>query len=109
MSDPQTVPPHLHKPAISDYVYGFVLAIILTVIPFAMVAFGEIDRVPTLVLVTILAVVQMVVHFRFFLHYSTDRTPMEAKIALAFSVGIGVILIAGCIWIMSDLHYRMMP
>ncbi len=103
------VPSHLHRPAINDYFYGFILAIILTVIPFAMVAFGDIDRGPTLVLVTILAAVQMVVHIRFFLHYSTARTPLEARIALAFAVGIGVILIAGCIWVMSDLHYRMMP
>ncbi len=103
------VPPHLTRPHLTDYVYGYIFAIILTAFPFAMVAFGNIARTETIVIVTIFAVIQMGFHIRFFLHYSNERTPLEARIALFFAALMGVVMLAGCIWVMSDLHFRMMP
>jgi len=103
------IPPHLRKPDLEDYLYGFILAVILTVIAFSLVAFGGISKGQTLVLVTALAIIQIAVHLHFFLHYSKKRTPIEARIALALSIFIGMVLVAGSLWVMADLHHRMMP
>ncbi len=104
-----TVPHHLRKPELSDYLHGFALAVILTVVPFSLVAFGGISKSETLIIVAALAVIQMAVHLHFFLHYSRHRTPIEARIALALAIFVGMMLVGGCMWIMTDLHYRMMP
>lgn len=103
------IPFHLRRPHLNDYVNGFLLAVILTVVPFVLIAFTAIEREPAIIMIAALAVLQMGVHLRYFLHYSTKRVPIEASIALALAVFMSVVLIAGCIWIMVDLHYRMMP
>lgn len=103
------IPFHLRKPHISDYINGFLLAVILTVIPFATIAYSDIERGPALLMVTVFGVLQIGVHLRYFLHYSTKRVPLEVTVALALAVLMGVVLIAGGIWVMTDLHFRMMP
>ncbi|MCA0422192.1 MAG: cytochrome o ubiquinol oxidase subunit IV [Proteobacteria bacterium] len=102
-------PVHLRRPHVSDYINGFLLAIILTVVPFGVVAFTDVERGPALLLIAGLAVVQVAVHLRYFLHYSTKRVPLEATIALGLAVFMSAVLIGGAIWIMTDLHHRMMP
>ncbi|MFV0295176.1 MAG: cytochrome o ubiquinol oxidase subunit IV [Hyphomicrobiaceae bacterium] len=102
-------PFHLRRPHGNDYAHGFLLAVILTFVPFIVVGFTDIERGPALVLIVVLAIVQIVVHLRFFLHYSTKRVPMEATVALGMAILMASVLIAGSIWIMSDLHTRMMP
>lgn len=103
------IPVHLRRPHLGDYANGFLLAVILTIVPFAIVAFTEIERGPALVMIAVLAALQMGVHLRYFLHYSTKRVPFEASVALALSLFMSAVLVAGCIWIMADLHHRMMP
>lgn len=103
------IPFHLRKPHVGDYVNGFLLALILTVIPFATIAYTGIERGPALLMVTVFAVLQIGVHLRFFLHYSTKRVPHEVTVALALAIFMAAILIAGGIWVMKDLHERMMP
>ena len=58
--------------------------------------------------IAILAVVQVVVHLRFFLHLDLKSTPRENVLALAFAVVLICIMIGGSLWIMLDLHERMM-
>ena len=48
-------------------------------------------------------------HLRYFLHYSTKRVPFEVTVALALAIFMAAVLIAGGIWVMTDLHIRMMP
>ncbi len=102
-------PPHLHKPDVNDYLNGFILAIVLTVFAFGLAIYAEIDRFETIMLVAALAFVQILVHIRYFLHYSTKRVPIEATVALVLASAIGIVLIAGCMWVIVDLHHRMMP
>ena len=58
--------------------------------------------------IAILAVVQVVVHLRFFLHLDLKSTPRENVLALSFAVVLICIMIGGSLWIMLDLHERMM-
>lgn len=109
MSDrDEDLPFFLHKPPIADYLTGFLLAIALTGVPFYVVAAGDVGKSGTFLIVTVFALAQILVHLRYFLHYSTKRVPLEATIALALAVVIGAIIIAGAIWVMFDLNYRMM-
>jgi cytochrome o ubiquinol oxidase operon protein cyoD len=91
-----------------SYVIGFVLAVVLTAIPFALVAFGAMPRIPTLVVVGIAAIAQVLVHLRYFLHLNLSTTPRENILAIAFASVLILILVGGSLWIMFDLHYRML-
>ena len=61
------------------YLKGFVLALVLTGIPFGLVAAGLLPPFTTLVVIAILAVVQVVVHLRYFLHIDLKSTPHAAS------------------------------
>lgn len=103
------IPFHLRRPHLSDYTNGFLLAVVLTVVPFAVVAFTDIERGPALTMIAVLALIQVAVHLRYFLHYSTKRVPIEATVGLTLAILMSAVLVGGCIWIMNDLHHRMMP
>lgn len=102
------VPFYLQKPKLKDYFTGFLLAIVLTAMPFWVVADKDGSKKSAMVLIAACAVLQMAVHLRFFMHYITKRVPIEATIALALAVMMGSIIIGGAIWVMYDLNYRMM-
>lgn len=102
------VPFYLRKPKINDYFTGFLLAIVLTAVPFWVVASGDVNKKSAMVLIAAFAVIQMGVQLRFFMHYMTKRVPIEASIALGLAIVMGSIIIGGAIWVMYDLNYRMM-
>ena len=95
---------HTHK----AYLTGFVLALILTAIPFALVWTGALSVMATLVIIAVTAIIQMLVHLYFFLHLNLRTTPRENLLALLFAGVLIFILVGGTLWIMFDLHYRMM-
>jgi len=91
-----------------SYVIGFALAVVLTAIPFAIVAFGLMPAFPALVVIAVLAVIQVFVHLFYFLHLNPRTAPRENLLALAFAAVLIFIMIGGSLWIMFDLNYRMM-
>ena len=52
-------------PKAGTYVTGFVLAVLLTAIPFAIVAFKLLPSMPALLVIAVAAIVQIGVHLRF--------------------------------------------
>jgi cytochrome o ubiquinol oxidase operon protein cyoD len=90
------------------YIAGFVLALVLTGIPFGLVVAGLLPRFTTLVVIALLAVVQVGVHLRYFLHLNQQETPRENVLALAFAAVLIFIMVGGSLWIMLDLDARMM-
>ena len=95
-------------PDLRAYLTGFVLAVILTAIPFALVYFKALSVGPTVAVIVVAAVAQVVVHLRFFLHIGLRNTPGENLLVLFFAIFLLAIMVGGSIWIMFDLHYRMM-
>jgi len=89
------------------YCFGGVMALVLTAIAFWLVAFGVLPPFERLVAVAVLAVVQIVVHFRFFMHISWRSHRDDLQLIL-FSSLIMFLMVAGTIWILSNLHERMM-
>ena len=81
-----------------SYLIGFVLAVILSAVPSQR----------TLLVIGIAAVLQVLVHLRFFLHINFTTTPRENILALVFTALLLFIMVGGSFWIMFDLHSRMM-
>ena len=94
--------------SIRPYLIGLAAALILTAIPFALVAMGSLPKHTTLVIIAVAALAQILVHLRFFLGLGFDSTPGENLIALAFATVLICIMVGGSLWIMFDLYARMM-
>ena len=90
-----------------SYLTGFALALVLTAIPFALVAAGALPRVPALTVIAVAAVIQILVHLHYFLHLDLTSTPRENLLAIAFAAILIFMMIGGSLWIMFDLHHRM--
>jgi cytochrome o ubiquinol oxidase operon protein cyoD len=89
------------------YMIGFVLAVLLTAIPFGLVATRALGPSSTMWIIAIAAVLQILVHLRYFLHLSLTNTPKETLLAVAFASVLIFIMVGGSLWIMIDLHARM--
>jgi cytochrome o ubiquinol oxidase operon protein cyoD len=57
----------------------------------------------------VLAIAQMGVHLVFFLHITSGPDNTNNVLALAFGLLIVILLMAGSLWIMSNLNHNMMP
>lgn len=90
-----------------SYSIGLALALVLTAMSFALAAWPLLDRQVSLAVIASAALVQALVHLRFFLRIDMHSTPRENLLALAFAVVLIVIMIGGSLWIMIDLHHRM--
>jgi cytochrome o ubiquinol oxidase operon protein cyoD len=93
---------------LKSYLTGLALALVLTAIPFALVAANPLPRSLTLVTIAIAAVIQILVHLRYFLHLDLTTTPRENLAAIVFAAILILIMIGGSLWIMLDLQHRMM-
>ena len=93
---------------IRAYIIGFGLALVLTAIPFALTATKALGLTSTLAIIAALAIIQIVVHLHYFLHIDFKSSPRENILALAFAAILIVLMAGGTLWIMFDLHYRMM-
>ena len=94
--------------SIRPYLIGLGLAFILSAIPFALVAASTLPRTTTLVAIAVAAVLEILVHFRFFLHVGFRSTPLENLAAMVFAAILIVFMVGGTLWIMFDLNHRMM-
>jgi len=93
-----------------EYMIGFGLSVILTIIPFWLVLAGGFDsRGMTIFIVIAFGVMQMLVHMIYFLHLNTKSEGGWIVISLAFTVLLVMIVIAGSIWVMFHLDSNMMP
>ena len=91
------------------YTIGLVLAVILTATSF-WAANTSLLWAPGIPLgLATLAIAQMGVHLVFFLHITTGPDNTNNVLALAFGVLIVTLVVAGSLWIMSDLNDNMMP
>ena len=98
---------HRYEQALRQYIVGFVLALMLTLIPFALVAWGALPGSVAILFVLICGLTQMVVQFRYFLHIDFTRQKREDLLLILFSTLLLAIMAGGTIWIMSNLAHRM--
>ena len=95
---------------LKGYVTGFVLAVILTAIPFYLVM-AKVFPSSTVTAIVILAfaAVQIVVHMVYFLHMNGKAEGGWTMLALVFTLVLVVITLSGSLWVMYHLNNNMMP
>ncbi|MEW9698725.1 cytochrome o ubiquinol oxidase subunit IV [Paenibacillus sp. SI8] len=92
---------HASHGSLKSYVIGFVLSIILTIIPLVAVMNHMLGKTGTLVLILIMAVLQFVVQLFFFMHVKEGENAKWNIMALIFGLVILLTIVAGSIWIMT--------
>nr|NIS42045.1 cytochrome-c oxidase [Desulfuromonadales bacterium] len=80
MLDPQG-----YRSELRTYLTGFALALVLTIVPFAMIVVGGLSAGLTMAVVGVLAVVQVVVHLRFFMGLDLSERKREDLDLILFS------------------------
>ena len=99
-----------HTGSLKDYLTGFVLAVILTALPFWLVMGKSFNSSATAAAVILgFAAVQMVVHMVYFLHMNTKSEGGWTLLALLFTIMLVVIALSGSLWVMYHLDHNMMP
>ncbi|MDQ6646146.1 MAG: cytochrome C oxidase subunit IV family protein [Pseudomonadota bacterium] len=97
---------HEERREFRSYVWGIGLALLLTLVPFALVHWAAVSRRDLLIVIGSFALVQMLVHFHFFLHIGLKQKREDLQLIL-FSALLLTIMVAGTIWIMASLAARM--
>ena len=90
------------------YAIGYALALALTGAAFAAVRWPSFAAGTTLAIVFGLALVQAVVHFRFFLHVSLARSARDDLLLILFAALIVILMVSGTLVILFNLRMRMM-
>jgi cytochrome o ubiquinol oxidase subunit IV len=96
-------------PRLLGYAVGLALAILLTATSFFIAGTDLVWQPSIPVAIVVLAIAQMGVHLVFFLHITTGADNTNNVLALAFGLLIVFLVIAGSLWIMSNLNHNMMP
>jgi cytochrome o ubiquinol oxidase operon protein cyoD len=92
------------------YATGFVLAVILTAIPFWLVMGKVFNNSGAAGIILLgLASIQIVVHMVYFLHMNGKAEGGWSMLAMLFTALIVVIVLSGSIWVMYHMNHNMMP
>ncbi|MFZ6845478.1 cytochrome o ubiquinol oxidase subunit IV [Undibacterium sp. RuTC16W] len=103
---------HMHADhgSLKTYATGFILAVILTAIPFWLVMGKVFDKSSTTGFILLgFAAVQIVVHMVYFLHMNTKSEGGWSMLALLFTGMLVFIMMSGSLWVMYHLNHNMMP
>jgi cytochrome o ubiquinol oxidase operon protein cyoD len=88
---------------------AFGTALVLTLAAFALVEMRYFARQTTVILIGSLGVLQVFVHFRYFLQLRLRAEARDRILTLAFAAVVGLLMAIGTLWIIADLKRRMMP
>ncbi len=91
-----------------SYVIGYGLALALTGAAFAVVHWPTFASATTFGIILALALVQMVVHFRFFLHIGLKTSARDDLALILFSALVITLMVSGTLVILFNLRARMM-
>lgn len=95
--------------SLKSYTIGFVLSIVLTIIPIVVVMNDLMSKTATFVTILIAAVLQFAIQLIFFMHLREEDSPRFNLISLVFGLVIIVTVVVGSIWIMlnnSVVHFH---
>ncbi|MDT9587080.1 MAG: cytochrome o ubiquinol oxidase subunit IV [Candidatus Arsenophonus melophagi] len=90
------------------YLIGFILSILLTIIPFLAVMYSTISHDAIFWIIISSAIFQILVHLVCFLHLNTSSHNRWNFIAFLFTILIIGIITIGSLWIMYNLNINMM-
>jgi cytochrome o ubiquinol oxidase operon protein cyoD len=98
---------------LTAYTIGFILSIVLTLIPYFLVQrhvhHATLSRPLVIVMIALFAVTQLGVQLVCFLHLDKGSQRRWNILVLLFAAIVVVVLVFGSLWIMHNLNYRMSP
>ncbi len=94
--------------SLKSYIVGFILSILLTIIPYYLVVNHGLAHDVTILAIVGLGVLQLLVQLVFFLHLNTSSEQRWNLMTFVFTVLILAIIVIGSLWIMWNLDYNMM-
>lgn len=96
------------KQELRSCLWGGGLALGLTALAFGLAVFKLLPFGVLMVVIGLLALLQVAVQFRFFLHIDLTRQKREDLQLILFTGLLILIMVAGSIWILASLDMRMM-
>ena len=90
------------------YLNAYFWALGLTLAAFGAAIMGGTNRGLALDVVVAAGLVQIAVHLRYFLHLGFGKSQRENLLIVLFATLLMSLMVGGSLWIMSDLHQRMM-
>jgi cytochrome o ubiquinol oxidase operon protein cyoD len=96
------------RPELRSYIWGAVLALVLTAAAFGLAVFKLLPITVLLPVIGVLALAQIIIQFRFFLHIDLSSSKREDLQLILFTGLLIFIMVAGSIWILWSLDARMM-
>ncbi|MEE8659116.1 Cytochrome bo(3) ubiquinol oxidase subunit 4 [Acetobacteraceae bacterium EV16G] len=90
-----------------DYLIGFLAATILTVIPFSLLWRNLLRGRDLLIAIAICGVIQVCVHFRYFLHVDFKRAHRDDLQLVLFTGLIVFLMVGGTIWVIGNEVHMM--
>ncbi|MBJ7553926.1 cytochrome o ubiquinol oxidase subunit IV [Marinomonas spartinae] len=94
--------------SVKSYLIGFVLSVILTGVPFWMVMTHTFANGPTYITIIILAVIQILVHMKYFLHLNFSEEGKWDTYAIMFAAVIIIMVVGLSTWLMYAANAMMM-
>lgn len=101
---------HFEPPQVTvkAYITGFAVCIIITLLAYTVAMTNSAGDMQALIIVGLLAILQAIVQLRRFLHLGDEFAPKWKLWLFVTMLVIGIIVVAGSVWIMNNLNYRMM-
>lgn len=106
--DKPTRAPYRHPGSAASYTVGFVLSLLLTLLPYFVVTDKVLDGWALTFYLIAFALAQLYVQLFFFLHLGRETRPRWNLLAFIFMILIVTILVFGTLWIMGNLNYQVM-
>jgi cytochrome o ubiquinol oxidase subunit IV len=94
---------------IRNYVIGFVLSLVFTIIPYYLVTGHVLTGTVLFGTIMAFALVQAAIQLLFFLHLGRERNPRWQSIFLLITIGGLFVVTVGTSWILFHLHANMTP
>lgn len=92
---------------LKSYTIGFILSIILTLIPYFLVTNHLSTGWIFVGIILLFAMIQLIVQMLFFLHMGKEARPRWKGFVFVTFVGTILIVVIASIWIMQHLNYNM--
>lgn len=95
-----------HARELRQYLWGYGLAIALTLVPFGLVNWSVLSPHGLYLAIGAFALLQVIVHFRCFLHIDPPKQKTDDLQLILFSGLLLFFMVAGTIWILASLATR---
>lgn len=93
---------------VKSYIIGFIISLVLTIIPFVIVAKHLLSNDAMYITIGLFALAQLFIQLVFFLHLSFKSSAKWNLNVFLFTLIVVLILVLGSLWIMVNLDYFMM-